>query len=107
MDLTYGLIQVAVMAAATLLARGLPFLVFPSGKKLPKIIDYLGKVLPDAVIAMLVIYCLKDVSVTTRPYGLPELFAFAATAGMHLWRKNSILSMAVGTAVYMILIRII
>ena len=105
MNLNYALIQVAVMAAVTFGIRALPFLLFPSGRKQPKIISYLSGVLPHAVIAMLVVYCLKDVSVTAAPHGLPEAISIAVTAGIHLWRRNTFLSLAVGTVLYMILIR--
>ena len=101
---SYVLIQIAVMAAVTLLDRALPFLLFPAGKKLPKVIGYLSKTLPHAVMGMLVVYCLRNVSPLTFPYGLPELIAVAVTAALHWWKQNVLLSLAAGTGVYMILI---
>lgn len=94
---------VAVMALVTMLLRFLPFLVFR--KRTPPYIAYLGRVLPAAIIGMLVIYCLKDVSLLAAPYGLPELLAAACVVGIQVWKQNSILSILSGTAVYMALIR--
>lgn len=96
-------ILVAVMALVTMTLRFLPFLVFR--KQPPPYITYLGKVLPTAIIGMLVIYCLKDVSFMSAPYGLPELLAVGCVAGIQAWKRNSILSILSGTAVYMALIR--
>ncbi len=100
-----AVILVAAMALVTMGLRFLPFLVFR--KKTPPYIEYLGKVLPAAIMGMLVVYCLKDMSITTAPYGLPELFAVGCVVGMQVWKRNSILSILAGTAVYMLLIRLI
>ena len=97
-------VLVAVMALVTIALRFLPFLVFR--KQTPPYITYLGKVLPSAMIGMLVIYCLKDVSVTAAPFGLPELLAVGSVAGVQMWKRNSILSILTGTALYMVLIRL-
>lgn len=94
-------ILVAVMAIVTILIRFLPFLIFR--KKTPAYIIYLGEVLPPAIIGMLVIYCLKDISVTAAPFGLPELFAVASVVGVQVWKRNSILSILIGTILYMAL----
>lgn len=96
-------ILVAVMALVTMALRFLPFLAFR--KQTPPYIAYLGKVLPAAIIGMLVIYCLKDVSFLAAPYGLPELLAVGCVVGIQAWKRNSILSILSGTAVYMALIR--
>ncbi len=95
---------VAVTALVTMFTRFLPFAVF--GKRpLPRVVVYLGRVLPPAIMAALVVYCLKGLDFTAYPYGMAEILSVAATAGMHLWRRNSLLSIAVGTACYMVLIR--
>ena len=94
---------VAVMAAMTILLRFLPFLIFRSGT--PKYIAYLGKVLPSAIIGMLVIYCLKDVSLASAPFALPELIASVCVVVIQVRSRNSLLSILSGTAVYMILLR--
>ena len=98
-------ILIAAMALTTMALRFLPFLVF--GKKTPEYISYLGRVLPQAIIALLVVYCLRDVSVTSRPYGIPELIAAVFVVGMQVWKRNAVLSILLGTAVYMVLIRIL
>ena len=96
---------IAVMSIVTIALRALPFLVF--GKKTPAYILYLGKVLPPAIIGMLVIYCLKDISFASAPFGAPELIAAACVVGIHIWRRNSLLSILTGTAVYMVLIQLV
>lgn len=96
-------ILIAVMAAVTILLRFLPFLIFR--KQTPPYITYLGMVLPSAIIGMLVIYCLKDVSLTSHPHGLPELIAAACVVGLQVWKRNSLLSILAGTAVYMFLVQ--
>ena len=96
---------IAVMALITFLTRVLPFLLFGRGGKPPRIILYLGTYLPAAVIAMLIVYCLKDVSFVAQPYGLPELLAIGTVGALHLWKRNTMLSISVGTVVYMLLIQ--
>lgn len=98
---------VAVVVAATLLTRFLPFLIFRGGKPTPKIITYLGKVLPCAIIGMLVVFCLKDVSFLSQPYGIPELVGCLVVAGLHIWKRNTLLSIGVGTAVYMLIVQFV
>ena len=98
-------VLVAVMSAVTILLRALPFLVFR--KKTPAYIVYLGKVLPPAIIGMLVIYCLKDVQWTNAPFGLPELAAGVCVAVIQIWRRNAVTSILTGTVIYMLLIRVV
>ena len=98
-------VLVAVMALVTFLLRFLPFLVFR--KRTPPYIAYLGKVLPPAIIGMLVVYCLKDVTVAAAPFGLPELIALACVVGLQAWRRNSLVSILGGTAVYMALVQLV
>lgn len=100
----YAAVLVAVMAVVTILLRGLPFFVFR--KETPRYILYLGQVLPAAIIGMLVIYCLKDVSLTARPYGIPELSAGLVTVVIQAWKRSSLISILSGTLFYMALIRI-
>lgn len=101
------LIQIMIMSLITAALRFLPFLLFPDGKKRPESIAYLGRVLPYGVMAMLVIYCLKNVSLLTAPYGLPELLAIGAVVALHLWKGNTLLSIFGGTGVYMILVQLV
>ena len=96
---------VAVMAVGSLMLRGLPFVIFR--KHTPPYIAYLGKVLPPALIGMLVVYCLKDLNFAAAPYGLPELIAAVCVVVLHLWRRSSILSILGGTAIYMLLVQFV
>ncbi|MBR3978724.1 MAG: branched-chain amino acid transporter permease [Oscillospiraceae bacterium] len=98
---------IAVAAVVTAATRFLPFLIFGQGKKTPDIIVYLGKVLPYAIMGMLVVYCLKDVRFLSAPYGIPELLGCAAVAALHIWKRNTLLSIGVGTVFYMLLVQFI
>ena len=104
-NMTHSMLIVAVAAIITALLRGLPFIVF--SKKTPKFITFLGKFLPYAVMGMLVVYCLKDATFTAWPHALPELIAIAAVALIHLWRRNTLLSVAGGTVFYMFLVQFV
>ena len=97
-------ILISAMALTTMALRFLPFLLF--GKHTPTYISYLGKVLPQALIALLVVYCLKDVSVTTHPFGTPELIAAVSVVAMQARKRNVVLSILLGTGIYMVLIRL-
>ncbi|HHX96855.1 MAG TPA: branched-chain amino acid transporter AzlD [Clostridia bacterium] len=96
-----------IIAGTTLLTRLLPFLIFPEKKETPQYVEYLGALLPNAIIGMLIIYCLKDITLTSYPYGFPELCGVGLTALLHLWKNNTLLSIGGGTAIYMFLIRLI
>ncbi len=98
---------VVVATLVTMATRFLPFLIFGSGRKTPPIITYLGKVLPYAIMGMLVVYCMKDVAFLSPPYGIPELLGCLAVALLHLWKRNSLLSIGVGTVFYMLLVQTI
>ncbi len=107
MTLTQAVITVAAVVLGTMTTRFLPFILFPEGRKTPAYIQYLGKVLPFAVIGLLVVYCLKDVSFLIAPFGIPELLGIAVTAALHLWKRNMLISIAGGTVIYMVLIQVI
>lgn len=98
---------ITVVAAVTILLRSLPFIIFGRGKKTPAYITYLSSVLPYAIMGMLVIYCLRNVSLVKSPHALPELLASAIVVGLHLWKRNTLLSIAVGTVVYMFLVQVV
>lgn len=102
-----SIIIIVLVALTTLATRAIPFLMFPAGKKIPKAVEYLGKMLPPAVIGMLVIYCFKSVSVIEAPFGLPEFIAGITVALLHVWKRNNLLSIGVGTILYMILVQTI
>ena len=99
------LITILVIAAGTVLTRFLPFLIFPLGKQSPAFVRRLQHLLPSAVIGLLVVYCLRYVDLSFGSRGLPELLSIIATAALHLWRKNALLSIGGGTLLYMILIQ--
>lgn len=107
MTFTEELITIAACIAGTVITRFLPFLVFSSGRPTPRYVQYLGKALPAAVFGMLILYCLKDVSFLSGWHGAPEMIAIAATAAVHLWRRNFLLSTAAGTICYMALVQTI
>ena len=102
---SHSAVLIAVMSAVTVLLRALPFLVFR--KKVPAYVSYLGRVLPPAIIGMLVIYCLKDTAITAAPFGAPELIAGALVVILQAWKRSTLLSILSGTAVYMLLIQLV
>ncbi|NLP48790.1 MAG: branched-chain amino acid transporter AzlD [Clostridiales bacterium] len=95
----------SIIALITLATRALPFLVFGSRGEISQKILYIGRVLPLAVIAVLVVYCLRSLNLFTYPFGLPELISMGLIVILHLWKNSTILSVLGGTACYMILIR--
>lgn len=101
------LMIVLAMVAGTLITRFLPFILFPAGKEKPRYLEYLGKTLPYAAMGLLVVYCLKGVDLLGPTHGLPEILAVAAVAALHCWKRNSLLSIGVGTIFYMLLVQVI
>lgn len=95
---------VAIVALVTMALRFLPFLIFGGHRQTPAFIAYLGRVLPFAIMGMLVVYCLRDMSVASAPYGLPEWLGVAA---LYLWKRNTLLSIGLGTAWYMLLVQLV
>ena len=100
-----SVIIIVLIALTTLATRAIPFILFPEGKKIPKAVEYLGKVLPPAVIGMLVVYCFKSVSFVSYPFGLPEIIAGLTVVVLHIWKRNNLLSIGVGTILYMVLVQ--
>ena len=107
MTIPQQIITISLCSLATMLTRFLPFLVFREDRPTPPFIQYLGKALPLAIFGMLVVYCLKNVDILSESHGLPEALGILATALLHLWRKNMLLSIAGGTFIYMLLIRLV
>ena len=99
------ILTVIAITLGAMATRFVPFFVFPEHKQPPEVISYLGRVLPPAMMGLLVVYCLKGVSISINPYGLPELIAIGVIVLLHIWRKNVLLSIAGGTIVYMLLIQ--
>ena len=107
MTITQQIITVAVVVLGTMTTRFLPFLIFPEGKEPPAVITYLGTVLPYAVIGLLVVYCLKNMNLFAGTHGIPETLASAAVVGLHVRKRNTLLSIAVGTVFYMFLVQVV
>ena len=99
------LIIVAVLVTAA--TRFIPFLIFGEKRKTPAIIEYLGTVLPCAIMGMLVVYCLKDISFLASPFGIPEIISCIVVAALHIWKRNSLLSIGGGTVCYMLLVQLV
>lgn len=109
MTMTLGqeVITISMVVLGTVITRFLPFFLFPQNKPTPKFIQYLGRVLPSAVLGMLVIYCLKDVSIFAGNRGIPEFVAIVAVVGLHFWKRQMLLSIAGGTIIYMLLVQLV
>ena len=103
----HAIATIAVCAVVTAVLRFLPFLIFGENRKTPEVIAYLGRVLPFAIMGMLVVYCLKDMSFSGAPFGIPEIIGCAAVTGLHMWKRSTLLSIGVGTVVYMLLVQFV
>lgn len=107
MSNTQLILMIAVAGACTFATRLFPFALFGGKKEVPKFIKYLGNVLPVAILGILIVYCLRNFEKGSINYILPQIIAVALTAGIHLWKKNTLLSIAVGTIGYMLLIHFV
>ena len=107
MTLTQQIVTIAMVILGTMPTRFVPFFVFPAGKPTPKYVQYLGNVLPPAVFGLLIIYCLKNVSIFTGSHAIPELLAITLVIALHTWKRQMLLSIAGGTIFYMILVQFI
>ncbi|MCL2391932.1 MAG: AzlD domain-containing protein [Oscillospiraceae bacterium] len=102
---TQSLIIIGVLALGTAITRFLPFVFFPNPQSAPKYIIYLGKMLPAAAISLLVVYCLRYVTFVASPYGIPEAIAITVVAVLHIWKRNTLISILAGTVTYMLLVQ--
>lgn len=107
MTFAQRIITIGMCIAGTMLTRFLPFFIFKENTETPRYIQYMGKYLPSAVFGMLVVYCIKDVSILKSPHGVPELISILFTAFLHVKRRNMLFSIAGGTICYMLLIRFV
>ena len=103
----HAALMIAVIALVTAGLRFLPFLIFGENRTTPPLITYLGQVLPYAIMGMLVIYCLKDVSFVSGSFGIPELISCAVVALLHIRKRNTLLSIGAGTLCYMLLVQLV
>ncbi len=106
MNNLHTILIIITISLVTILIRFFPFVVFNKQEKLPEIITYLGKVLPTAIMAMLVVFCLKDVDFTVKPYGLKEFIAVVVVAALHVYKRNTLLSITCGVICYMLLVQL-
>ena len=100
-------IIILMVALGVQLTRWLPFLLFPEKKELPQVVLYLGKVLPAAMMGLLVVYCLTHVTWLSAPRGAPEVLAILTVVLLHRWKENVLLSIGGGTALYMLLVQVV
>ncbi len=107
MNNLHAALLVAVVALVTTGLRFLPFVLFSGSKQTPPYVAYLGKALPYAIMGMLVVYCLRGVNIAAAPHGLPELISCALVAALHLWKRNTLISIVGGTACYMLLVQLV
>lgn len=98
---------IAVAAMVTLFIRAIPFVLFGGKREVPVTVTYLGKVLPPAIMVILVVYCVKGINLMVGNHGIPELLSIAVVASLHIWKRNTLLSIAVGTVLYMILVQVV
>ena len=101
----YISMMIAVMAIVTIALRFLPFIVFDHGEQLPEWITYLGKVLPPAIMSMLLVYCLRNINLVEGNHGFPEVICVGIAMLIHNWKRNTLLSIGVSTLLYMIIIQ--
>ena len=106
-SIIYSIAVIAVVAVCTFLTRVFPFLIFGGKKEVPKWVSFLGNSLPPAIIATLVVYCLKEINFFSGNHGFPELIAVSVVALLHIWKKNTLISIGFGTIIYMILIQVV
>ncbi len=103
----HSALLIAVMALVTAGLRFLPFLIFGENRKTPPLVSYLGQMLPFAIMGMLVVYCLKDISFFAAPFGIPEFIGCAVVTLLHIWKRNTLLSIGAGTLCYMLLVQFV
>lgn len=107
MTLWQGIVTVLFVVIGTVLTRFVPFWLFPESKEPPRAVTYLGRVLPYAMAGLLVVYSLRNTDVLSGSHGLPEAIALAVTAGLHIWKRSMLLSIAAGTLTYMVLVQLV
>ncbi|MEE1295057.1 MAG: branched-chain amino acid transporter permease [Bifidobacterium merycicum] len=107
METWQGVVTILMAVLGTVITRFLPFIVFPESERPPRVVEYLGKVLPYAMGGLLVVYSLKNVTPFSGTHGIPEAVAIAVIVALHVWKRNMLLSIAGGTAVYMLLVQVV
>ena len=103
----HGIIIVAVMALVTLFIRALPFVIFERGGEVPRVVEYMGKVLPPAMMSFLLVYCVRNADWLGSFHGAPEVIGVACAVLLHIWKGNTFLSIGVSTLIYMVLVQLV
>ena len=103
----HAIMVIAIAATVTAGLRFLPFLIFGENRKTPVMIEQLGQLLPYAIMGMLVVYCMKDIQLSAAPFGIPEAIGCSIVALLHVWKRNTLLSIGIGTLCYMLLIQFV
>lgn len=106
-DYKIGILMILMTSVITIAMRVGPIFIFSKGKKVPKYVLYLGEVVPYAAMGLLIIYCLKDVKVLSMPYAIKEIISIIIVVMTYLWKRNSILSVVIGTLIYMYLVQVV
>ena len=106
-ETAYGIIVIATMALVTLFIRAIPFCIFERGGKVPKVVEFLGKALPPAMMSFLLVYCVRNADYLGTSHGLPELLGVAIAMVLHVWKGNTFLSIGLATVAYMIMVQFI
>ena len=106
-NVSYSMAVIAVVSLCTILLRAFPFLVFGGKKTVPKVVQYLGAVLPESIMVVLVVYCLRSINYTVINHWLPSVLASLLVVALHLWKKSILLSIGLGTVCYMVLVQIV
>ena len=106
-DYRHALIVLLVMGIVTFATRVVPVLIFGRGEKVPDYILYLGRTVPYTAMGLLIVYCLKDVSVMSGTHAIPEIIALAVVSATYIWKRNVIASVTIGTAIYMLLVQVV
>lgn len=107
METWQGVVTIFMAVLGTVITRFLPFIVFPESERPPRVVEYLGKVLPYAMGGLLVVYSLKNVTPFSGTHGIPEAVAITVIVALHVWKRSMLLSIAGGTAVYMLLVQVV
>lgn len=107
MNTADSLLLIGVISLVTIVIRFLPFVIFRNDSRTPKALQYLGSVLPGAIMGMLVVYCFKSTVITSWPFAFPEVIAASVVTGLYLWKRNTLISIGIGTILYMALVQII
>lgn len=101
------IVMILMLALGVWITRYIPLILFPESRPVPKFVVYLGRVLPAAMMGLLLVFCFKGVSFTSKPFGIPEIIGCLVVGALHVWKRNALLSIGVGTLVYILLVNFV